>query len=216
MTVFYPYTATKDDGLELKYSIRSIVKHFKDMTGLIVVGDRPKWFKGYMIECGDIEKRKEYSVFKKLLLAKIHVLHAPVLLMHDDLFALQDFDSSLPNYYRGTCHEAIQQTKERRFKDMFAACLPNWMNFEIHAPMVIDTSKIHDEDRDFLLKTTYANRNKLPGTDIADCKLRGDLNKTEIRKAITGRPFFSTHDNMTGDILKVLKEFYPNKSNYEI
>lgn len=191
-----------------------MIAHFTDMDGLIVVGDRPTWFKGFMIECGNVPKRKEYSVLLKLKLAAR--LEKTLLLCHDDLFALTDFDATLPNYYRGTCHEAIQLTKERRFKDMFAACLPNWMNFEIHCPMVIDTSRLQFEDRDFLLKTTYANRLKLPGTDIADCKLRGELNTTEIRKAIEGRPFFSTHDNATGDILRTLQELYPNKSVYEV
>jgi len=214
MTVFYPYTQTKDDGTELKYSIRSMVKYFKDFDGIILVGDRPSWFKGFHLQHSDIEKRKEYSVYRKLMSA-YSIEREPMLLCHDDVFALQAFDSNLPNYYRGTCHEAITRTVERRFKDMFAACLPNWLNFEIHCPMVIDPAKIRDEDRDFLLKTTYANRLKLPGTDIADCKLRGNLVRGEIYQAIKDRPFFSTADNATRDILEVLNELYPDKSKYE-
>lgn len=215
MNVFYPYTQTKDNGTELKYSIRSMVKHFKGMDGLILVGDRPTWFRGYHIQCANIEKRKEYSVFRKLMLAK-YFTEGPVLLCHDDVFALQDFDSSLPNYFRGTCKNALLHLVERRFKDMFSDCPPDWLNFEIHCPMVIDPFKIEDEDRDFLLKTTYANRLRLPGIDIADCKLRGDMNRKEIRKAIKDRPFFSTADNAKGDVLKCLKELYPENSKYEV
>jgi len=215
MTVFYPYTATKDDGIELKYSIRSIVKYFKDFDGIILVGDRPTWFKGFHLQHSDIEKRKEYSVYRKLLSA-YSIEQAPMLLCHDDCYALQPFGADMPNYYRGTCTEAITRTVERRFKDMFAACLPNWMNFEIHCPMVIDPSKIRDEDRDFLLKTTYANRLKLPGTDIADCKVRGWKERSEIRDEIKDRPFFSTADNVNAAMLDVLNDIYPGKSQYEI
>jgi len=214
MTIFYPYTQAKDDGLELKYSIRSMVKYFKDFDGIILVGDRPTWFKGFHLQHPDIEKRKEYSVYRKLMSA-YSIEQEAMLLCHDDVFALQPFGVDMPNYYRGTCHEAISRTVERRFKDMFAACLPNWLNFEIHCPMVIDPGKIRDEDSDFLLKTTYANRLKLLGTDIADCKLRGDLNRHEINKSIEGRPFFSTHDNARGDILNALEYLYPDKSKYE-
>ena len=194
-----------------------MVKYFKDMDGLILVGDRPAWFKGFHLQHSDIDKRKEYSVYKKLLTAKQYIYpETKLLLCHDDIFALQPFDSFLPNYYRGTCKEAIQWTKERRFKDMLLSCPPDWLHFEVHAPMVIDTSLIEDEDSDFLLKTTYANRNHLPGIDIADCKLRGELNTTEIRQRIKGRPFFSTQDNMEGYVLKVANQLYPEKSKFEV
>ena len=192
-----------------------MVKYFKDFDGIILVGDRPTWFKGFCLECSDIPKRKEYSVFRKLL-AAYQTVGEPMLLCHDDCYALQAFGADMPNYYRGTCHEAITRTVERRFKDMFAACLPNWLNFEIHCPMVIDPSKIRDEDRDFLLKTTYANRLKLPGTDIADCKLRGQLNYSEIKREIAGKPFFSTHDNMNLAMIAMMDYLYPEKSQYEI
>lgn len=215
MTIFYPYTQTKDDGQELRYSIRSMVKYFRDFDGIILVGDRPGWFKGFHLQYADIPKRKEYSVYSKLQSA-YSIEQAPMLLCHDDVFALQSFGVDMPNYYRGTCNEAIGRTVERRFKDMFASCLPNWMNFEIHCPMVIDPGKIRDEDRDFLLKTTYANRLKLPGTDIADCKLKGQLVRGEIYQAIKGRPFFSTADNMNAAMLDVINELYPDKSQYEI
>lgn len=215
MTVFYPYSKTKDDGLELKYSIRSMVKYFKDFDGIILVGDRPSWFKGFHLQHSDIEKRKEYSVYRKLMSA-YSIEQEPMLLCHDDCYALQPFGFDMPNYYRGTCAEAITRTVERRFKDMFAACLPNWLNFEIHCPMVIDPSRIANEDRDFLLKTTYANRLKLPGTDIADCKIRAHLYRNEIEREIEGRPFFSTHDNVKGDMLEIMNDLYPDKSQYEV
>ena len=216
LTVFYPYTQTKDDGLELRFSIRSMVKHFTDMKAVIVVGEKPSWYTGDHIYFPDVEKRKEYSVLRKLLLVPAD-MGTPLTLLfcHDDVYALKDFDSSLPNYYRGTCREGAMTTKERRFKDMFNTCPPDWLNFEIHAPMIINTELIEDEDRDFLLKTTYANRNKLPGTDIADCKIKDDLYYSEARKIIKGRPFWSTHDNAENGVLTMLKELYPLKSIYE-
>lgn len=192
-----------------------MVKYFKDFDGIILVGDRPTWFKGFHLQHADIEKRKEYSVYRKLMSA-YSIEQEPMLLCHDDVYALQPFGADMPNYYRGTCAEAITRTVERRFKDMFAACLPNWLNFEIHCPMVIDPGKIRDEDRDFLLKTTYANRLKLPGTDIADCKIRSALSGAECECEIRNRPFFSTADNAKDGILRLLKELYPEKSKYEV
>lgn len=210
MRIFIPYKTTPDNGLEMKYVIRSMIKHFKDMTGCFVVGDKPDWYTGPHIYYTDIPNRKEYSIYCKLILIK-----EPVLLCNDDFFALKDFRADIPNYYSGTCREKLMVVTDRVYKELYLNCLPEWLNFDIHCPMVVDPKKF-EWDIDRPLKTYYANQNRLPGVQLQDCKLRGDLNYGEVKERINDRPFFSTHDNAgKSGMLQVLNELYPIKSRYE-
>lgn len=210
MKVLIPYSDDGRDGVELRYAIRSMEKHFRDMTGCVVVGDKPGWYTGEHIPFEDVEGRKEYSVYLKLKQVNETVLYS-----NDDFFALQDFDHRLPNYYFGTCREMAMRVADRRFKDLFGQCPPEWRMFEIHCPMAIDTREL-DYDNDCLLKTTYANRLNLPGVELVDCKIRSNLYYGEVKHIIKSRPFWSTHDNATGGILAMLKRLYDKKSNFEV
>lgn len=204
MKVLYPYKDDGKDGQELYYSIRSMEKHFKDMTGCIVIGDKPSWYTGEHIPASDIEGRKEYSVY-----LKVKKVEGIVLYCNDDFYALKNFDSNLPNYYFGTCREMSRLVTERRFKDLFGKCLPEWKSFEVHCPMVIDTRLLNLDDEDRLLKTTYANRLNLPGVEQIDCKIRNDLNYGEVKERIKDKLFWSTSDNAyKPGILSMLKKLY--------
>lgn len=211
MNLTIPYRNDNKDGHELRFAIRSMEKHFLSMTGCIVIGDKPTWYTGEHIPAQDIPDRKEYSVYCKLKLVNGTILYSM-----DDVYALQPFSRSLPNYYFGTCREMAMRVKDRRFKDLFGTCLPEWKSFEVHCPMVIDTTKLDWDDENRLLKTTYANR--CPGNEVEqiDCKLRDDFNYGEVKNLIKGKPFWSTHDNgERPGILSMLNKLYPNKSKYE-
>lgn len=186
--------------------------YFKPLHQVILVGDKPNWFTGIHIQASDIPNRKEYSVYCKLKLVQGIVLYSM-----DDVFALKPFDESLPNYYYQDCRYWAAKSKERRFKDLFGSCLPEWKSFEIHCPMIIDTRFLNWDDEDRLLKTTYANRQQLPATEQIDCKLRSDLNYGEVKDRIKDKPFWSTSDNADRPgIKRMLDKLYPNKSKFEV
>ena len=187
-----------------------MVKHFKDMTGCVVVGDLPTWYASEHIPCEDIPKRREQSVYEK-----IKKVEGIILYSNDDYFAFKDFDSSLPNYYHGICRDKARRMIDKTYKELFRKCNPEWLSFEIHCPMVIDTRLLDFED--CLLKTTYANLLKLPGTISEDVKLRHNPSYGYVKEIIKGQSFFSTHDNGSHPgILKILKELYPEKSKFEV
>ena len=208
MNLVIPYKQTKDDGLELKYSIRSMVKHFKDLHHVIIVGDLPSWFIGNHIQAEDMPRKRELSVLRKI--KKVDGL---ILYSMDDIFALKDFGADLPNYYDGLCGQ--KKPIDRTYKEMYRDCPSAWPAFEVHCPMVIDTDLITWDDTR-LLKTWYANTNNLPGVELPDCKLKGEMSYFEIKDAIKDRLFFSTKDNIQrGGMLRVMNELYQNASQYE-
>lgn len=207
MNLVIPYKQ-QGEGVELRYAIRSIAKYFKDLTGCIVVGDKPEWYTGEHIPFGDEFGRKEFSIYQKLIQVQGTVLYS-----NDDFFALKPFDSSLPFYYSGKVKS--YSGTDKRYRDLYRACLPNWLNFDVHAPMIIDTTKF-EWICDRPIKTYYANQNGLPGTEIFDLKITGKYLYSQYRNMIKGRPFFSTKDNEDcPNMLRLWNELYPEKSPYE-
>lgn len=211
MKCVIPYRYDSNHGEELRYAIRSIVMHFKELSEIIVVGDCPIWYTGTHVHADDIPGRKEFSIYSKLIKVQDRVLYT-----NDDYFALRPFDSNLPNYYDYFCRDMQAMSTDKMYKDLYGACPPYWLNFDLHCPMVIDTRLYDFWEFDRPIKTYYANTVGVAATSYSDLKLRGELEYSEIKRRIKNRPFFSIADNINrGGMPHVLKELYPLPSPYE-
>lgn len=209
MILTIPYRSTEDNGRELRFAIRSMVMHFKDLTGVCLIGNKPTWYTGQHIPYPDTDGRKEHSIYSKLMQAQGTVLYS-----NDDFFALQPFNHTLPNYYRGLCKE--QRPVDKRYKDLYQACPGDWLDFDVHTPMIIDTTRFQWLAADMPIKSVYGNMNNLTGTLLNDQKFKFDAGRSEIKNIIKGRPFFSTHDPHINDaMIRILNELYPDASDYE-
>jgi hypothetical protein len=207
MRLIIPYTLDTLNGLELRYAIRSMVKHFKPLSGVVVVGDKPDWYIGEYIAY-PTQGAKEKNIYEKLMQVQGTVLYS-----NDDYFALQDFDETLPNYYNGNCQ---RRPGDRVYRELYSNCPSEWLNFDVHCPMIIDTTKYPEWVIDRPIKTFYGNWNKLEGSETTDCKIRGDADYGEVMERIKGREFFSTLMNYEREgIIKVFQELCPEKSYCE-
>lgn len=208
MIVLIPY---KDDGVnghELRYGIRSMVRHFKEMTGVCLIGDKPTWYTGEYIPMKD-GGRKEQNIVSKVLSSPYETF----LYSNDDFFALKDFDSSLPNYYS---MQLKYYKGGGRYPERVKAVMelyPEGLMYDTHTPIVINltaykdaNSKAEWDKKDYLAKSVYGNFIG-GGEQLDDYKLKTgkviDMNQ----------PFFSTN-NMTGRLIR-LYEIYPDASQYE-
>lgn len=209
MKAVIPYKLDLRGGLELRYAIRSLVKYFTPLSAIVLVGQRPSWYKGDFIPFDDIPGRKEFSIYSKLMQVQGKVLYT-----NDDYYALKPFDENLPNYCNGFMWQK-RRPVDRTYRDLWACCPQHYVFYDIHTPMVIDTTKF-TWAVDMPIKTYYANQNNLQGTYLADCKISGAVSYDYIKNRIAGRPFFSTHDNAQNrEMQRVLNELYPEKSQYE-
>lgn len=210
MRLIIPYRP-KLNSTELRYAIRSMCMYFTDLTGITLVGTPPDWYKGDHINVPDVKGRKEFSIYNKLRIAGNG---ETVLFANDDHFALKPFGADLPNYYMNTCGEYAG--KSRVYRDMYMNCPSEWLNFDVHTPMVIDTSKLPEWTIDRPLKSLYGNMNKLQGTYYPDVKISGSPTYEECCDAIRYSDFFSTHDNTHHEgVLQLLQTLYPVASQYE-
>lgn len=212
MRVVIPYVNDKRDGHELRYCIRSMAKHFKDISGVLLIGDRPAWYTGDYIHNNPRLAHKEQRIIS-------NVMQAPdesFLLTSDDTYALSDFDATLPHYHSTPCTH--HHSSDRRYRAMYRLCPAGWLNFDIHHPMVVQRDMFHLACASAMtpVKTTYANNDIRPRVKTTDCKIKGKKTEAEIRAFLAGRPFFSTHDNAHyPDMLAILNELYPDPSPYE-
>jgi hypothetical protein len=68
----------------------------------------------------------------------------------------------------------------------------------------------------YCIKTIYCEINGVTAPEYSDLKINEVYTADQIRKLITGRPWFSIGDRAReGGLLKVLQELYPHKSKYE-
>lgn len=215
MDIVYTYRKGGQDGIELKYSIRSMVKHTP--CSILLVGDRPKWYKGPYIAIANDLPHAAANIIKKLR-AGIHALSGDALWCADDHYALQDFDETLPAYYSGT----IGNTRftDSSIRSITRTLPAHWLNGIIHAPLMIyrkHFNAVFPDDLPRLIRTEYINR--VMGLDlrpISDLKFREAAPIEYLRQRIQGRPFFSTADSaMTIGMVQLLQELYPIPSPYE-
>lgn len=218
MRVIIPYRLPADGGIELRYAIRSMVKHFKPLSGVLLIGDKPLWYTGDHIPYADLKGEKERSMQLKVLQAPDEIF----LYSNDDYFAAQDFGINLPNYYDTDCRDMAARHPIDSYRKMYNNCLPYWKNYDVHTPMIMRPGILqvayYRMDAQTPIKTTYGNDalcKHYSGT-IADCKISGEHSTEEIIYATKDRPFFSTHDSAINlDMIDFLQSKYPNASPYE-
>ncbi len=216
MRLVIPYRLS-GEGIELRYAIRSMQKYFTPLSGVLLIGDKPEWYTGNHIACADIKGQKERSMQNKILQCPDEVF----LYSNDDYFALQPFDQFMPNYYDTTCNDTASRHPIHSYRDMYNNCPGNWLNFDIHTPMVMERQRfkmsLQVMDGQKPIKTVYGNYGqKLKGEYICDLKITGYHSETEIKDLIKNRLFFSTHDSaINASMISTLNYLYPDASDYE-
>lgn len=176
------------------------------MTGVLLIGDRPKWYTGEHIPMADVD-RKEYSIMLKIKACP----YEDFLFSNDDIFALKDFDDTMPNYYSSTLAAATVYGKYVQRRDNCLTVYPDGLFYDIHTPMVINklayekANNVEWDKRDYLCKSLYGNY--IGGGELLpDCKLRKPGPVPDV-------PFFST-SNYTSRLIP-LQNMYPDASSYE-
>lgn len=191
-----------------------MVKHFKVLEEVVLVGDKPSWYKGKHVKAANALPHPASNIVNKMRIGLQG--REAALWCADDHFALQDFNASLPYYYSGTI--AAQKVADPMIRRLNRQMPGYWLNGIVHCPMVVEAAQfnlIFPNNDPKLIRTEYINAHWHRHTvDVPDLKFRGV--SFNIMEKLKGRPFFSTCDNaMTGDMLSVLETLYPIPSLYE-
>jgi hypothetical protein len=92
-------------GPEIRYSVRGLLLHAKNIGRIFIIGDRPKFFDGTKfthIPFKDVNNRPYENVWRKLeTIARDERISEKLLWMNDDFYITQPFDATaVPNYCR--------------------------------------------------------------------------------------------------------------------
>lgn len=227
---------SKCDDLELRYSVRSMVKHLKGFRAVYIVGHLPCFLKGVIhVPCPDhFGFNKARNIYEKILAAcRREDLSEKFICASDDHFLLKDFDAgTFPYFYHGTLWDTISKLStassykvyvENTYKALAGANLPT-VNYNLHCPIIYDKGLFSycmarydwTGKKGFLSKSLYANTMKMAGQLLRDLKIHTPKTKTAIYRKLKDATIFSTDEfSINADMKEVLQELYPNPSPWE-
>lgn len=172
---------------EIKFSVRSLVKHMQDLGKIFVVGDVPVCLPGVVhIEApDDMEKFWQNAYLKTALACKDERISEEFLLMNDDFFAVKDFlGADLPFYAVKGSNGGTSGMHD------FAPHVPIRIKKEMYLKMPFDVySKGMLSPRSF-----YGNFYRAPASFISDPILRVGSPVKPYDQQVAKHDFFSTDD----------------------
>lgn len=226
-----------NDGIELRYSIRSMVKHLQGFSRIVIVGHKPHFLKGVIhLPAPDPHRgNPARNIYEKILLAcKDRRITKQFICASDDHFLLNNFSAaSFPFFYDGSLQDYLKRITpenyyrahvQNTYEVLAAAHLPT-LNYNIHAPVIyakhvfkgIMPAYDWNVRRGYLSKSLYCNFIQMPPAPINDCVIKTPKTKTAIYRKISGAPFFSTGDiAMNAEMKEVLQELFPAPSQFEV
>jgi hypothetical protein len=218
---------------ELKYSLRSVAMHGRNVSKVFIVGECPEWLQNVThIPADDPHTVKADNAWHKVA-AFCKQTSLPFVLMNDDFFLLKETDfDALPMYTDGSIEELLARYKR---VSVYKQCLQNTLvvlqkakkptrNYALHVPITIQPNKLLQLYQQYGTKSGLSVRNmygNVPyegeAVQIADVKLsKGCVNKEEIIKQLRNAPFFSIGDEFLNGVgAGFLVTQYPEKCKYE-
>lgn len=224
-----------NEGLELKYALRSVEKHLFGVGNIFIIGDKPDWLQEAIhipFKDGNMMAGKERNIYQKVLTAAMDPrVNNYFLYMNDDHFLLRDFEASqFPPYWHNTLSGSLETNKSpyRQTLENTIAALPMGgmeCNFDGHCPMVFNRERfVRTFERvdwsipyGYCMKTMYCVLNGIVGEHMPDLKVSGAPPKGWMQEILMDKGnYFSISDKSLNKVMRdALEELYPLTSKYE-
>lgn len=228
----WTYFANGAVGDELKYSIRSVL-HWHPEAEVYIVGDRPDWYTGKMLEKPRLSKRP-HQAFKDCY---SRILHASERLkqfvwMMDDLYWINPFEMSdaiQPKYVRHVWPDRYKKwkpsnawgrTRQSAYAWLFEHNRPTY-DFASHLPQPIVSKSLQQMEGKLRLLDQYRNWeciyfNSFHSSSGVDwgrktCRIVGNSKKIDTSKPILNH----IHSRYEGLVAEFLQKKFPHKSKVE-
>lgn len=229
-----------DDHQELKYSIRSFSKYYKDIDRIFVVGHKPKWLKNVVhipMDSNIYGRKKNANIIMSIIRACSSNISGNFLYVSDDFFLTRDsYDKDFErvsnlgdyskfsyngNHYFSKCIDlTIKRLKRNKAK--------SFMNCESHGPCILNkksypeimlSTKIVENDDVCILPFTYYY-NKVKDIQFNFGNRTGFMNHKmdiEMLENIfeSKQTLCITDGKLTSDIKDILRRRFPKKCRYE-
>ena len=218
----YVYICRSGENEELRYSIRSVVKH-ATYDNIWVIGSKPDWYIGNYIEVDDIGNKFDNITNCYRVLPSIGALSDDFVLMNDDFFILKPL-GKMPMFYDGTLSDKIDKHISvsgmsqyarvliKAKKELIKQGIKDPLCYDIHVPMVFNKSMLSYMDySNNAPRSMYGNIYNLGGVQIKDVKIYKNNSEFNINES----HFVSSEDNSFKLIEEELHNLFPHPSIYE-
>jgi len=227
MHVVYIIGKTANNYETLRFSMRSVEIHFPQNSGIVIIGEKPRWYQGEHHYVPDASSCPYINQWNKLLFAaNLPHLSDTFLYCDDDFILLEPYTPSF--YSNGTL--AAKAAQHAHQTSQWAQCVlntyrlfPNAINHLLHTPLPIHREMFIGVARRYqrywsvspsiVPRQAYTLRAKglLPTVERLDVK----VSKLEKAKAIKA-PFMSTDEGLEGLFLyRYLRTMFLYKCKYE-
>lgn len=231
--VVYPLgTGSRWANNELRYSIRSVIKHFTNLRNIVVIGEKPRWLTQCIhIALGDLES-KDVNIRHKLKAAcNDNRISETFIYAADDKFMTEDLSlDDLDGWSYGKIVENESATGWNKINSQTAQALkakkkPVQDYNKAHAFQPIEKKsflRVIDQynDPELLAANLYLNNTtKFKGRNCRKfhVKIHEPLSQAEIIKALDKAKSFNINEEGLNDAMKeTLMVLYPYTSYCEI
>jgi hypothetical protein len=225
----FVYICRTGPNEELRYSIRSVVHSFPKAR-VWVVGGKPDWYTGHYIEVDQSRNKYANALNNLLEICNSKDILDTFVLMNDDFFILKKI-KEIKNFHGGLLLDKINRYKKINETSTYitkltltdnkmrAKGIENPLDYELHAPMVMEKDKLKNVITKYSLclwRSAYGNIYNIGGDQIEDVKIYS--NKKYNNKSIELNKeyiFISTEDNSFNLIKDSLQSLFPDKSAFE-
>ena len=225
----YVYFIRKGDNEELRYSIRSVLKHTPDAR-IWVIGNKPDWYVGNFIPTFDTLQKFDNIVTCCQAAADSREISDPFVWMNDDFFIVKPIES-IPPLHRGPLKERsdryalkVSVSKYNRllfqtYSKLVSLGIEEPLDYDVHIPLVMHKEKLQEALQYGLLpRSFYGNLANIGGEETIDVKVYHDrVNQFKSYDFRNGEsPFISTEDTSFKMVYdELLKNMFPDPSEYE-
>lgn len=217
---------SKNNDIELKYSIRAALKYCAEITNIMIVGHCPDWIKPdhYIPMADPFVSNPDGNITSKIIQAckSIHTSERFVV-FHDDIFLLTktSYKNWTPTYKGQLKPEKLtnfyEAARNRTHLHLQKFKLPT-RNYDVHRPYVVDktlfamTMSRFPWDRVFMVhQSLYFNALESKAAKQEDNKI------FEWKAPTKGDTFFSVADTaVNSNFVKWMEKRFPKPSKYEL
>lgn len=223
---------------ELRYALRSIEKHVKEIRDVYLIGEKPSFLNDEIkhIPIEDKSDIPSKNILNKILKATITKdISSTFLFTNDDIFFTRDINAvDYPFYYHEDLRWNIERTHYQNwYKDYLNETLValdmeyETKNFDTHFPIRYNKVLFNnvyqqwkeewDDNKKLLIKSLYCNTLGVNGFNKEDLKFKGFISYEALKQLTKDRDCFSIGDTViTDDFKKFINELFLDKSKYEI
>lgn len=225
------YICRKGENEELRYSIRSLIKH-SPYKNIWLVGYKPSWYSGNFMPVEDIGGKFSNIANALKQLCDNEEISKDFILMNDDFFITKPIDS-MPIFHGGLLNDKIAEYQELDPKSRYTSLLISTQNFltsskiknaldyDIHVPMPMNRIALKSlVNSRYFPRSVYGNVVNLGGEPIKDVKtyaFNSQLSERSSNFLESDLPFISSEDGSFKEIYdSLLRDMFPDPSPYEL